>query len=235
MPDLENIRRGSFRPWLGVFETICVRRGQPIFLEEHWQSLQRACAVLGLKCPHDFRKSARALPIADGRWRWVVGPDGSSQSFQREKPLRSGGLTLRLATVRVGSRNWDTRHKTLSYLSHWQARGENPAGEALMLNEHGHIVGGAMSNVFWVRRGRLHTPAEASGCRLGAVRAWVLEQAAVRLVSSRPSVLATADEIFATNSMLGICPISRWAGRAVKTGPVTRMLRQKYVQLLRSI
>jgi 4-amino-4-deoxychorismate lyase len=235
MPDLEIIRRGSFRPWLGVFETVCVRRGQPIFLEEHWGTLLRACAVLGLKRPFDFRKAARALPISDGRWRWVVGPDGSSHSFQREKPLHPGGLTLRLSTVRVGSCNWDTRHKTLSYLGHWQARAENPSGEALLLNEHRHIVGGAMSNVFWVRRGRLHTPAEASGCRSGVVRAWVLEQAAVRLVSSRPSVLDSADEIFATNSMLGICPISRWEGRALKTGPVTRMLRQKYAQLLRTI
>ena len=62
MAGLEIIRAGSFRPWLGVFETICVRRGRPLFLEEHWQSLRRACRALGLKRPYDFRAQARELP-----------------------------------------------------------------------------------------------------------------------------------------------------------------------------
>src|SRR5258708_32377234 len=131
MPGLKIIRAGSFRPWLGVFETICVRDGRPLFVEEHWQSLRRACAALGLKRPFDFRTRTSELPATDGRWRWVISPDGPSHSFQREKLVRRAGVALTLAKVRIGSGNWDAHYKTLSYLAHWQARGEDPAAQAL--------------------------------------------------------------------------------------------------------
>ncbi len=56
-----------------------------------------------------------------------------------------------MAPQRLGSKNWDARHKTLSYLTHWQARREveGVADEALLLNERGEVATGAMTNVFW--------------------------------------------------------------------------------------
>jgi branched-subunit amino acid aminotransferase/4-amino-4-deoxychorismate lyase len=235
MPGLKIIRAGSFRPWLGVFETVCVRGGQPLFVEEHWRSLRRACSALGLRRPFDFRAQVSELPAADGRWRWVIGPDGPSHSFQRENRSRPSGLPLTLARVRVGSDNWDARYKTLSYLTRWQARREAPVGESLLLNEKGHIASGAMTNVFWVRQGRVYTPDERNGCRAGVVRDWVIGHIKVRFARSRPSALDTANEIFVTNSMLGVCPITRWQNRTLRAGPVTGMLRRKYAQLVRSI
>ena len=138
-----------------------------------------------------------------------------------------------MSPARVGSVNLDARHKTLSYLVHWQARRENPAGEALLLNERGHIAGAAMSNLFWVRRGRLHTPGEECGCRAGVVRGWVLAQMEAKFARSRPTALDQAEEIFVTNSMLGICPVVRWRKRTLTIGKVTRMLRKRYTQLVR--
>ena len=223
---------GNCHPWLGVFETVCVRKGRPLFLEEHWQSLQRACAALNLKRPLDFRGLAHVLPKADGRWRWVIGPAGPSHSFQHEKPIRGAAFTLTTASVRVGSVNLDARHKTLSYLSHWQARSENPTGEALLLNEKGHIASGAMSNIFWVRRGRVFTPDVSSGCRAGVVRGWVLEEVGARFARSRPSALDSSEEIFVTNSMLGVRPVSRWQDRKLKAGPVSRLLQRRYARLI---
>jgi len=234
-PALTILRAGTFHPWLGVFETICVRGGRPIFLEEHWQSLRRGCAALGMKRPFDFRPLAHQLPSSDGRWRWLIGADGPRHFFQPEQRRRLAGLSLILSSVRVGSANWDARYKTLSYLSHWQARSEHPAGESLLLNEHDRIAGGAMSNIFWVRKGRLHTPDETSGCRAGVVRGWVLAQGGVLLSHSQPSVLDDAEEIFLSNSMLGICPVNRWRDRALKSGPMTRLLQQRYARFLRSI
>ncbi len=233
MPSLQIIRAGSFHPWLGVFETVRVWRGRPLFLEEHWQSLRRSCAALGLKRPTDFRRHAADLPVADGRWRWVIGPDGASHSFQREKTAARTTLALMPCAVRVGSQNWDARHKTLSYLAHWQARRTHPGGEALLLNERGEIASGAMANIFWVRNGRLFTPDEACGCRAGVVRGWILDRAVVRLMRSRPAVLDAADEIFVTNSMLGLCPVRRWNGRALIVGAVTRELRRIYARVAR--
>lgn len=234
MPKLQIIRAGQFHPWLGVFETIRVCRGRPLFLEEHWQALRRACNALGLKRPFDFRKCVDQLPAGDGRWRWIIGPDGVSHSFRREPMRRRSAFTLSISSVRVGSANLDARHKTLSYLAHWQARRENPAGESLLLNEKGHLASGSMSNIFWVRGKNVFTPDEASGCRAGVVRDWVMAQTEVRLAHSRTAVLDVADEIFVTNSMLGIYPVTRWNARALKVGAATRFLQRRYAWLVRA-
>ena len=234
-PPLETPPAGKpFHPWLGVFETLRVARGRAFFIEEHWQSLQASCLALGLPCETDFRRAAGTLPAADGRWRWVVSGDGGArQIFTPEHlPARPRGLTLTLSRVRVGTENLDARHKTLSYLAHWQARRENPVGESLLLNEHGHVASGAMTNIFWFHNGTLCTPDESCGCRAGVTRAWVLAQAPMPVCivrRAKPAALGLADEIFLTNSLLGLCPVRQWQDRRLPApGPQVRTLRRLY-------
>lgn len=234
-PPLETLAAGeAFQPWVGAFETLRVEHGRALFVEEHWQLLQRACDALGLRCTFDFRCAADALPKEDGRWRWIIPSDGRArQIFTTENfPRQSRAMMLTLSRVRVGSENWDARHKTLSYLTHWQGRRENPHGESLLLNEHGHIASGAMTNIFWTRGDTLFTPDESCGCRAGVTRAWVLAHAPppIHLVrNAEPAALDFADEIFLTNSLLGLCPVRRWGARTLPaTGPIVRQLRPLY-------
>ena len=235
-PALEILPPGSaWQPWLGVFETLRVERGRALFVEAHWRSLQRACAALGLLRGDavDFRAATGALPQADGRWRWLVGADGGGARhfFQAERlPDPRQNFALVRSPFRVGAHNWDARFKTFSYLTHWQARRAQPPGtEALLRNERGEIASGAFTNLFWVRDDELFTPAENCGCRAGVVRGWILqEKPDTHLVRARPAALDAADEIFLTNSLLGLCPVTRWRERTLAPGPLTRALRQRY-------
>ena len=220
-----------FQPWLGVFETLRVVRGRALFLEEHWLTLQESAQALGLAASADLRKQVSALPREDGRWRWIVTPEGTRDLFQPEEPEKRKTFTLALSAQRIGSENWDARHKTLSYLTHWQARQAARAAdadEAVLLNEHGEIATGAMTNLFWVADGKLHTPPPEAGCRSGVVRQWVLGQTEVAIGSHPLPSLDGADEIFVTNSLIGIMPVSRFGDRNYPTGPVTSALLQKY-------
>ncbi|MDD4933217.1 MAG: aminotransferase class IV [Methylacidiphilaceae bacterium] len=224
----------AFFPGFGVFETLRVEKGLPQFVEEHWRTLGEAADALGLVRKVDFRTRALHLPPGGtGRWRWVVTWEDQWESFAAEKPSARPAFSLEPAPQRVGSENWDARFKTLSYLTRWQARRSVAADEALLCNERGEIASGACSNLFWVRGKSIYTPAREAGCRAGVVRGWVLARA--RVVEGRfpLAALEEAEEIFLTNSWIGVMPVHRYLGRSFPVGPVSRRLRKALQGALR--
>lgn len=86
-----------------------------------------------------------------------------------------------------------------------------------------------MSNVFCVREGRLLTP-PLSRCGVrGITRDRVLaaaRQAAIEAeeVALQVEDLHQAQELFVTNSLIGIWPVQHFAGRDYVPGPLTRQL-----------
>jgi branched-chain amino acid aminotransferase len=144
-------------------------------------------------------------------------------------------------------------HKTLNYLSRLAALREanrRGAGEALWFNVHNYLQSGSISNVFIVKNQTLITPptnaelrdakvAEAtaypkSAVLPGVTRAAVLELAAaekmeVKLASIDVNQLLEADEVFLTNSVMQVMPVSRIEKKVIgedKPGPTTQRLMQ---------
>lgn len=221
----------SFHPWLGVFETLRVDQGRAHFVEEHWTRLNEAAAALGLTVPVDFREAVAALPPKTGRWRWIVAADWAKELFEEESFSGPQRFSLALTGHRIGEQNWDARYKTFSYLTHWQARQAALAAgadEALLLNQREQAASGAMTNLFWVSGGVLHTPSVEAGCRDGVVRNWVMGQKETSLVQAHVGDLFNADEIFLTNSLIGIKPVTKFSFRELAVGPVTDDLMTRY-------
>ncbi|PTY01783.1 4-amino-4-deoxychorismate lyase [Verrucomicrobia bacterium LW23] len=218
----------SFRPWLGVFETIRVVHGVPLFLNEHWKSIRHSADTLGLEVMRDFRQVAPHLPQLTGRWRWIVTPGESVHFFVEDNTRVPAAFTLGLADQQVCSKNWDSRHKTLSYLTHYQARTHVRADEAVLTNEDGNLATCSMGNLFWVHNGELCTPPGEAGCRRGVVRDFVMRRARVKEVLMKPAVLDEATEIFVTNSWCGVRPVWRWRSKTLPLGEKCRAVRQAY-------
>ncbi len=132
-------------------------------------------------------------------------------------------------------------HKTANYLTSILARREaagKGADEALMLNTNGRVAELAAANVFVVRDGQLLTPSLEEGPLPGVTRGLVLELAEdmaipVREARLEPEQLAGAEEAFATNSILEICPVSELDGRRIAgsvPGELTARLQKAYRQ-----
>jgi len=221
---------GEFSPWLGVFETLRVINGVPLFVREHRAELARAMEVLGLKTEADFELARAGLPALSGRWRWIVTPDETFTFFTEEERPALEPVALTVSPVRVGSQNWDARFKTLSYLSHVQAGKAAPAAEAVLLNEHGHVASASRGNLFWRRGEQFFTPAHEAGCRCGVVRAFVLSRQKVEEGHFPINDLLEADEIFLTNSIKGIVSINNVQGRSLDAFPGADALREQYGQ-----
>ena len=114
------------------------------------------------------------------------------------------------------------------------------ADDALRTNLWGDVVGGAMANVFVLRRGELLTPKLESGILPGITRGVVrelLDEGAVPWVEGAIGLreLLEADEIFFTNSVKGIVPVVAVEGHEVGDGVpgvFTRALAKGYVRLV---
>ncbi len=119
------------------------------------------------------------------------------------------------------------------------ARGAG-ADEAILLNARGRVAEGAVSNLFGVWRGALATPDAASGILPGVTRKkvlWLAREAGLSY-QQRPierAELATADELFMSNSGWQIMPVTTLDGRPVgdgTPGPVTRQLAEGFREMI---
>ncbi len=224
------VAESGFTPWLGVFETVRVIGGRPLFVVEHLAELRRATKALSLQArvKIDPASAAAELGAKTGRWRWLVTPQGSQTFFSEEPAGSTEPIDISVARVRVGSRNWDARFKTVSYLTHIQALEDCPTTEAILLNEHQQVASAARANLFWRRGERLYTPAHEAGCRRGVTRGFILQRREVQEGNYGLNDLLSADEIFLTNSMKGIVSVQLIETRVLNDFSAADALRAEY-------
>ncbi len=208
------ISDAGFRHGVGVFETVRVKGGIARWREWHLESIYASAKALGLKVED---KDLLQVPKGDGLWRWFVTETGTRSWWSEGSEVVPRAYDLDLAETGVWSTSWEARYKTLSYLSRIQVRREAGAAdqERVLLNEKGELASASMANLFWVKGGKLRTPAQECGCRAGTVRRWVLERSGQKVEEGgwKKEELDGAEEIFLTNARIGIVPVRSWGGR----------------------
>jgi len=210
---------------LGLYETLKLVAGVPVFFVEHVARLVRGIEALGLDKPIDRAELAEqicrlseASDVADGACRLLVtaGPPGGRPSLLVQTDKRTfPQRPLRLVTylgVRV-SAQYKAMTVMQSYLAQQAARAAD-ADDALLVDAEGRIFEGATSNVFVIRGGGLVTPPAEGDILPGVLRAKVEElstadgvpvvEAWVRVADLRPD-----DGLLLTSSVRGIVPVER--------------------------
>jgi 4-amino-4-deoxychorismate lyase len=149
------------------------------------------------------------------------------------------GVTLRLCQKRLSLNPDLSGIKHLNRLEQILARAEwsdDGIQEGLMLDAEQQVVEGTMSNLFVVNQGELLTP-RLDRCGIaGIVRGLILDAAEALCLNAREtrlsmSDLQNADELFLSNSIIGIWPVKCFEQRNIAVGPVTRRLQAWYKQL----
>ncbi|MDF3059706.1 MAG: aminotransferase class [Rariglobus sp.] len=233
----------------GVFETIKVIDGRPAFLAQHHARLTASALALDLPYAVDLatlrdrlRRVITANTLANGSAKVVLFNHGDTTGeliTTKASPYPPETYTrgFRLKTVFTGERTGGlAAHKTLNYLASIRARRTALAAgfdEALFLTPAGIVIEGAATNLFIVRDGIAFTPSLASGPLPGIARAGVL--ALLGPARAREMILTTSDlhhasEVFVTNALLGVMPVSRLDDRALDLAraPVTQALLSSY-------
>lgn len=249
---------GALLLGMGVFETLMVHRGVAFRLPQHLDRLRRAAVRFAIPLPQNVEEEIQLFlkvlrPFDQAALRvTLIGGHGTGPDSDPGKPRlliharTPGSVPIRgISVARAGSPvnplGATTGFKTLNYLEALDARRVarlKGADDALRTNLWGEVVGGAMANVFVLRRGVLLTPNLESGTLPGITRGVVRELTAegtVPLVERGLGLreLLEADEIFFTNSLKGIVPVVSVDGGEVGDGvpgPFTRGLEEAYVK-----
>jgi 4-amino-4-deoxychorismate lyase len=124
--------------------------------------------------------------------------------------------------------------KTLNRLENVLARGEwhdTAIAEGLLADAADRLIGGTMTNVFVVKGDSIATPGLSRSGVAGAQRARVLELLEARGCAAEVrdvayAELEDADEVFLTNSLIGVWPVARLDSREWVPGPRTRLVQR---------
>lgn len=109
---------------------------------------------------------------------------------------------------------------------------ENGYANCLLLNHSKNVVEALNGNLFLVKDNCLKTPPLQDGCLNGIIRKKILEIAhkqndlKLEEVSISPFELQKADELFITNSIVGIQPVSKYRKAQFKSDVAADLLRK---------
>ena len=241
----------------GVFETMRAYEGRVFRSEPHLDRLAASAATIGITLPFSSSRivsdikavlTRNSLENAVVRVRISRGPIASkdrptyvvtADTLPEDLAARvQNGIRLSIVNVRktpdtalpAGAKHANYLNSILA-LSEAKAKGSD---EAVMLTTNGVLAEASSANLFLVRDNTLRTPSLEVGILSGITRAVVLELTKATgmpasEVSMGPDGLQEADEVFVTNSVVGIMPVRQCEERTYTVpGPMTGKLMELY-------
>jgi len=246
----------------GLFETIAVIDGEPKLWAAHMARLATGCDVLKLAPPDDellLRETRQLCAESEKAILKIIITRGSGgrgyrvpESIEATRLLSihpwpdyprahyQHGITAMVCNTRIATHSALAGIKHLNRLEQVLARSEwqdSEIHEGLMLDNHGNVIEGTMSNLFIVEGDTLITP-DLNECGVkGVMRETVLTLAAQLNISTRIETvslarLKAASACFVTNSIIGL-----WSLRTLDdiTYQQTKITQDLILDLIRAL
>ena len=237
----------------GLFETIALRHGQPLLWGRHLQRLQDGGRRLGIHVP-DHRLLRQELDqIAGSATRAVakiIITGGANQGYRRDPEYpgtrivqylpwpqypaaAADGVSVCWCTTRLARQPQLAGIKHLNRLEQVLARAEwlDDYAEGLMRDSDGLVIEGTKTNLFVVlTEGTLVTPDLTQSGVAGVMRAQILDSVTSLGMSCRVQpvsvdMIDSAQELFLTNSLIGLWPIKRLEARQYVVGEISQKIQ----------
>lgn len=237
----------------GLFETIEVVQGQPVFLSLHLARLKTGCQTLKIPYPDKTLLLDEITRVSKDCKQGVIKlmlTRGSGGRGYRQpellKPTRitalhpypdhpdcykTQGIQTRFCSTRLGLNPLLAGLKHNNRLEQVLARTEwqDEFQEGLMLNLNEHVIEGTMSNLFVIKDQIVYTPEISVSGIKGVMRQLILDIASQMRIPIRETTLTAdfvlqADELFVCNSVIGIWPIKSLEHKSYSVGLMTQKI-----------
>jgi branched-chain amino acid aminotransferase len=249
----------------GLFETMRSYNGTVFALKDHLDRLFFSARALSIHDTYDRKYLTDAIykvlqtnKLTDARLRLTLTNGPMSQPDEQRKPTLlitatklqpypaeyyKKGVLVVLCPFRQNAGEPTCGHKTISYFPRMIALNhahQKRAAEALWFTTNNRLAEGCISNVFLVKDSVLHTPPIETPVLAGVARKTVCQIAlknSIKLVEKDlyiDDVLA-ADEIFLTNVIMQIMPVTAVEKHTVgygKVGSLTKKLQRDFDKLI---
>ncbi|AFS79113.1 aminodeoxychorismate lyase PabC [Gottschalkia acidurici 9a] len=249
----------SFMFGYGLFETLKVLNGKILFLEEHIDRLISGCKTLKLTLKDskknielDCYKLLELNQVKNGVLKILYSKNRDKEYLlltTRHNPYTEenykNGFKMMFSDIKRNQHSILAFIKSNNYMENLLAKqvgAENGYDEVIFLNTDGFIAEGAASNIFWIKSGNVFTPSTECGLLPGIVRDKVI------LISQKLDLkinigkfskgdILDADEVFITNSVMEIMPISNIGKKVynIRENNITKNIIKSYIKLIGEI
>jgi branched-chain amino acid aminotransferase len=240
----------------GLFETMRSCNGIVFALEDHLERLYSSAGALYINNPYDKKyltdaiyKVLKANKLTDARLRLTLsnGPMGESEEQRKATLLITAtklqpypaeyykkGVMVILSASRQNTFEPTCGHKTTSYFSRMimlNNAHQKRAAEALWFTTDNRLAEGCVSNVFLVKDSVAYTPSIETPVLAGIARKTVCKIASTNSIKLTEKDLYIddvlgADEIFLTNVIMQIMPVTSVEKHTVGDGKVGAMTKR---------
>jgi len=243
----------------GLFETMRAYNNRIVYFDKHLERLKKSARLLNIRCPYPpaelkdiIQRIVKINGLKDAYvrltlWKCEEGTD-ILVAVKKYQPYSSqeykNGFRACISPFRQNEDSFLAQLKTTNYLlyrlAYTKAR-EKGFDEAIILNHKGYIAETSRSNLFFIKDKELFTPSLECSCLDGITRRVVFDLAKkynIKAYEGNFSIsdLYACDEVFLTNSLVGIMPLVSVEERRIGLGrsqyKLTRFFREKYKSLL---
>ncbi len=232
---------------LGAFETISVENGIVHFLPQHYKRLLSALKFLNLTV--DFSKIEEKVNLTLAQKEMQEGRNvlkitvseknilitTRKNNYQKEDYEK--GFFTALSNVRRNETSPFTYHKTLNYgdcIIEKRHAKEMGIQEPIFLNTKGEIAEGATTNVFFIKNNQITAPPLSCGMLPGIIREYLYSAYPIKEQIIMPKDIGEFDEMFLTNSLLGIMPVRKLGSHTFPSMDTSRKLLKELSNSQRS-
>jgi 4-amino-4-deoxychorismate lyase len=225
---------------LGVFETMMVT-DKPLFLQQHINRLNSGLRRLGinksleigyiLECIREHKLYHCVLKVVVTEENIIV---TTRQSHYKTEDYNRG-FKLKVTDLRRNPYSHVTYVKSLNYSDNLiemkKAKAEG-FDEVLFLNTDDKVAEGSVSNIFFTKRDRIFTPKIQCGILDGIVRGWVINNFSVEEGCFSLEDILEADEVFITNSIIGIIKVISINDKKYCSGAAVKAISDSYKEYI---
>ncbi len=240
----------------GVFETLNVYNSKACFYTEHMSRLIEACKTLSIKTDIDINKIQNQCnelintnKIEYGAIKILIAKNKDNINTlisTRKNPYSSKkynkGFKICFSEIKRNPQSILVYIKSNNYMENIIARQiatQKGYDEVVFTNTKNKLCEGSISNLFFVKKGELYTPSVECGILPGIIRDKIIKIAKslkMRVIIGEfdKKQLLEADEVFITNSLMGVMPVSKVEDTVfeLSNNKTTKLLAKKYIELL---
>lgn len=219
----------------GVFETILIKN-KPHFLKEHIERLNDGIRKLSLgetvtldeilKKINEYKLYNLALKIVVTEKNIIF----STREIKYNSESYKNGFKVKISDNIRNSKSILTYIKSINYLDNlleYEQANQEGYNEAIFFNENNRLAEGCTTNIFIVKDNIIYTPSEKCGLLNGIIRRYVIDNFNVYEKEISKEELLNADEVFLTNSLVGIIKVSEIEGCKFES-KITEGIRKAY-------
>lgn len=226
-----------------IFETILITN-KPIFLERHIRRLNKSLEKFNIDIALNkeiIEEFIKINSLKNCVLKIVVSEKNivattREINYKREDYIK--GFKLGISIVKRNTTSILPYIKSTSYVENLLEREKaliSGKNEILFLNENNNIAECSTSNLFFVKDKKIFTPSVSCGLLNGIIRSWIIENYEVIQGKFKLNDLFEADEVFITNSIIGIMKVIELDTKIYTSCNVSEKIKNEYLKVVEDI